>query len=252
LNVNILVKTFYTVIAVLRILLISLNMVLLGGAYVLTAAVFGYKAAAATNISWLWGRLFCLFTTTRIRIKGLEHIPKDRGVVFLFSHSSYMDIPALSSSITGLLNFAASEFVLKIPVMGLVMRVVKTIVITKDREESIRQYKMAEERLKNGDRFMISPEGGRSSGEEIKPFKSGPFIFAMNAKATLVPVVVYGAHKTWPKGDLLPNMKQFFNTIYVEYMPAISTESFTDENRKQKAEEIRQDMIKVFEKYQNN
>jgi len=243
-------RPLYFVLSLIRIALISLNMIFVGGSYVLVAALFSYKVAASTNLSWLWGRLFCIFTTTRVVVVGKENIPQDKGVVFLFSHSSYMDIPALSGSLTGLLNFAANEFVLKIPIMGAVMKVVKTIVITKDREESIRQYKLAEERLKNGDRFMISPEGGRSHGEEIMPFKSGPFIFAMNAQATLVPVVVYGAHKTWPKSDLMPNMRRFFNTIYVEYLPPISTADFTNDNRKQKAEDIRQDMIEVFAKYQ--
>jgi 1-acyl-sn-glycerol-3-phosphate acyltransferase len=224
-------------------------MLVLGLIYIFIAFVFGYKAAAYSGIPWLWGRLFCLFTTTRLVVKGKRNIPKNVGVVFLFTHSSFMDIPALFGSTGGLINFAASEFVLKIPVMGTVMRVVKTIVITQDREESIRQYKLAEVRLKEGDRFMISPEGGRSDGEEILPFKSGPFIFAMNAHATFVPVVVHGAYKTWPKGDLMPNMRQFFNTIHVEYMPPVSTKDFTPDNRKQKAEEIRQDMLKVFNKY---
>jgi len=246
-----LVRALYFFVSIFRVFLISLDMLFVGGMYILIAFVFGYKAASYSGMPWLWGKLFCFFTTTRVIVEGKENIPKSKGVVFLFSHSSYMDIPALSGSTTGLLNFAASEFILKIPVMGTIMRVAKTIVITKDREESIKQYKLAEERLKEGDRFMVSPEGGRSNGEEVLPFKSGPFIFAMNAHATLVPVVVYGAHKTWPKGDLLPNMRRFFNTINVEYLPPVSTEDFSPENRKLKAEEIRQDMIKVFEKHQN-
>jgi len=225
-------------------------MLILGGLYIFIAFVFGYKAAAYSGLPWLWGRLFCLFTTTRLVVKGRENIPKNVGVVFLFTHSSFMDIPALFGSTSGLINFAASSFVLKYPVLGTIMRVVKTIVISNNREESIQQYKLAEQRLKDGDRFMISPEGGRSGGEEILPFKSGPFIFAMSAHATLVPVVVYGAHKTWPKGDLMPNMRHFFNTIYVEYMPSISTEDFTNENRKLKAEKIRLNMLKVFQKHQ--
>lgn len=246
----ILTRILYSLVSVVRVFLISLNMLILGSLYILIALVFGYKAAAYSGLPWLWGRLFCLFTTTRLVVKGRENIPRDVGVVFLFSHSSFMDIPALFGSTTGLINFAASSFVLKYPVLGTIMRIVKTIVISDDREESIQQYKLAEERLKEGDRFMISPEGGRSDGSEILPFKSGPFIFAMNAHATLVPVVVSGAYKTWPKGDLMPNMRQFFNRIHVEYLPPVSTTDFTDDNRKQKAEEIRQDMLAVFENHQ--
>ena len=225
-------------------------MLVLGSLYILTTLIFGYKAAAYSGIPWLWGRLFCLIVTSRLVVKGTEHIPKKGGVVFLFSHSSYLDIPALFASHYGILNFAASAYLLKYPVLGFIMRAAKTIVISQDREESIRQYKVAEERLEQGDRFMISPEGGRSGGEEILPFKSGPFIFAMNAKATMVPVVIYGAHKVWPKKDKLPNFDHLFGTIYLEYLPEISTESFTEENRKDKAEEIRQLMSKKLSEYQ--
>ena len=243
-------KVIRFLFSLIRGFLIGAVMLVLGSLYIFIALIFGYKAASYSGISWLWGRLFCLIVTSRLVVKGTEHIPKEGGVVFLFSHSSYLDIPALFASQYGLLNFAASAFLLKYPVLGFIMRTVKTIVISNDREESIRQYKMAEERLKEGDRFMISPEGGRSGGEEILPFKSGPFIFAMNAKATMVPVVIYGAHKIWPKSDKLPNFKQVFGTIYLEYLPEISTKDFTEDNRKEKAEKIRQAMEQKLFEYQ--
>lgn len=238
-------------LSLIRGALISINMVVLGGLYILIAFFFGYKAAAYSGLPWLWGRVFCFIVSSRLVVKGKKNIPKGGGVVFLFSHSSYMDIPALFGSETGLINFVVSAFLLKYPILGSIIKTVKSVVISDDREESIKQYKAAEERLKNGDRFMVSPEGGRSNGEEVLPFKSGPFIFAMNSKATLVPVFIYGTHKIWPKADKLPNFRRLFGTFYVEYMPEVSTKDFTDENRKEKAEAIRQDMIKKLTYYQN-
>lgn len=239
-------------VSLIRGVVISLNMLLIGGFYLIMCILVGYDSVSKWGLTQLWGKIFIWSTTSRLVVKGKENIPKGKGAVYLFSHSSYLDIPALCATKPGQINFAASAFLLSYPILGYIMRVVKAIVVYKDdREKSIEQYKLAEKRLENGENFMISPEGGRSEGEEVLPFKSGPFILAMNAKADLVPVLIYGAHHVWPKPDKISNLRRMFGTIYVEYMPKISIADFTEENRKEKAEEIRQDMIKVLERYQN-
>ncbi len=236
--------------SILRGLLIALNMLVLGSLFLILCIALGYRITSRLGITWLWGKFFLWTVSARMVVKGKEHIPKDGGAVFLFSHASYLDIPVLCVSKGGQINFAAKSFLLDYPVLGFIMRVVKAIVIYPDRERSIEQYKLAEQRLKEGDDFMISPEGGRSNGEELLPFKSGPFIFAMNAKADLVPVLIYGAHELWPSKDKLPNLRKLFGTINVEYFPKVSTQDFTDENRKDKAEEIRLMMLKSLESFQ--
>ncbi|MGH1469344.1 MAG: lysophospholipid acyltransferase family protein [Bdellovibrionales bacterium] len=225
-------------------------MLVLGGLFLILCLVIGYKTTSRLGITWLWGKFFLWTVSARMVVKGREHIPKEGGAVFLFSHASYLDIPVLCASKGGQINFAAKSFLLDFPILGFIMRAVKAIVIYPDRERSIEQYKLAEERLKAGDSFMIAPEGGRSNGEELLPFKSGPFIFAMNAKADLVPVLIYGAHKLWPSKDKLPNLRKLFGTVHVEYFPKVSTADFTDDNRKEKAEEIRLRMLNSLKKLQ--
>jgi 1-acyl-sn-glycerol-3-phosphate acyltransferase len=237
--------------SILRGVLISLLMLTLGDLYILGCLFIGYPKTAKIGLSQLWGRLFLMIVSSRLVVSGKENIPKDQGGIYIFSHSSYLDIPVLCASKPGQINFAASDFLLAYPVLGFIMKTVQAIVVyRKDPQKSIEQYKLAEKRVAHGESFMISPEGGRSNGEEILPFKSGPFILAMNAKAPLVPVVVYGAHKVWPKADKLPNMRKMWGKIYIEYLPPVSTDDFTDDNRKEKAELIRQDMEAVLLKMQ--
>ncbi len=237
-------------LSIFRGLFIALNMLILGGLFSFLYFILGYNITSKLGISWLWGKLFIWIVTSKLIIIGKKNIPQKDGAIFLFSHSSYLDIPILCATKNWKINFVAKSYLLDYPVLGFIMKLVKMIIIYPDRRESIKQYKLAEERLKQGESFMIAPEGSRSSGEELLPFKSGPFIFAMNARADLVPVLIYGSHKIWPKKDKLPNMRNLFGTIYIEYLPKVSIIDFKEENRKEKAEEVRQMMLKKLVKYQ--
>lgn len=239
------------IIALVRGVLIALNMIIVGGLFLILCILIGYNTASKLGITWLWGKVFIWCTTSRLVAVGKENIPKDKGAVFLFSHSSYLDIPALCATKGGQINFAAKSLLLKFPILGFIMRVVEPIVIYPDRERSILEYKKAEKNIKKGWSFMISPEGGRSSGEELLPFRSGPFIFAMNSNADMVPVLIYGAQKAWPKEDKIAGLRQLFGTIYVEYFPVVKVSEFTEENRKAKAEEIRLMMEEKLKNYQD-
>lgn len=245
------IKLLLILRSLLGALLIGFITLLFGIPFIVSLALFGYRFSFRVGIPWAWGKLFCLILGVRLDVKGLENIPS-KGVVFLFSHSSYLDIPVLFASIPGVFNFASKDFVLKFPVIGTAMKLCKTILIPDDREKAIEQYKMAEQRLIDGDRFMISPEGGRSTGEEMMPFKSGPFIFAINCNATLVPIVIYGAHRVWPPEDKFANQRIFCGKISVRVLEPVSVEGWDDSNRKERAELIRQDMAKVQDGFKSN
>ncbi len=237
-------------LSIFRGLFIILNMLISSGLFLFFYFILGYNMISKLRLFWLWGKLFIWTVTVRLVVVGKENIPKKGGVILLFSHASFLDIPVLCVTKNGQINFAAKSYLLGYPILGFIMKAMRPIVIYPDREKSIQQYKLAEKRLKQGESFMIAPEGSRSSGEELLPFRSGPFIFAMNAKADLVPVLIYGSHKIWPKADKLPNMRKLFGTVYVEYFPKISIADFTEENRREKAEEIRQMMLKKLTQYQ--
>lgn len=235
-----------------RLLIIALNMLILGLIHLFLVLVLGYERGTLFALPWIWGRIFCFACGLRLHIKGKENIPpKGKGAIFIFNHASFLDIPVIFASQRAVFNFAAKEYTLKYPVLGSVMKAVKTIIIYKDLSRSIEEYKKAEERLRNGDRFMIAPEGTRGEEETIAPFKSGPFIFAMSAHADIVPVVIYGTPKLWPKKDSLPNLSAFWADVNLEYLPAVSTKSFSHENRKEKAEALRQKMLSVFNAYKS-
>lgn len=243
-----LLKPFYILRSIISTLLLLMITFAVGIPVLIILYIFRYKKIFALRLPQIWGKLFCWILGARVKVYGLENLPQSKGVVFLFSHSSYLDIPAILGYVPGVYNFAASEFVKRYPVLGSVMKMTDTIVIYReDREKSIAEYKKAEERLKKGSSYMIAPEGRRTDGDELGEFKSGPFIFAMSANATLVPVVIYGANKIFPRKEYFPSLSSMGGKVLIDILPEVSTLGWTDENRKEKAREIRRDMSASLE-----
>ena len=59
----------------------------------------------------------------------------------------------------------------------------------------------AAEALRDGNSFLIFPEGTRSRTGELQRFKKGGFIMAIKGRAALVPVAIQGTQAAMQKGS---------------------------------------------------
>jgi 1-acyl-sn-glycerol-3-phosphate acyltransferase len=181
----------------------------------------------------LWGRVCCRISGVKVVVEGVENIPNS-GCLFLFNHTSFFDIFAMAGYIKGL-RFGAKAELFKIPIFAQAMRAVGTLPIARDnREEVYKIYQEAKQRLANGEKFALSPEGGRFYNEEaLSNFKAGPFIFAMSAEAPLVPIVVMGAYEALPKGAFLFNNYKWSHQITIKILEPVQTSNYTVEQRRE-------------------
>lgn len=181
-------------------------------------------------------------------VKGLENIPKEKGFLYLFLHCSHMDIPTLFVASPRSFRFGAKASLFKIPVFGYAVTLSGTLPITREnRSKVMAVYKQAEERVAQGEAFALAPEGGRRKTEEIPPFKSGPFIFAINARMPVVPVVICGMDKVLPKNSLLINKDRWTREVGIEFLPSIDMGQVPIEKMKEVKEQLRSDMVKTYE-----
>ena len=88
------------------------------------------------------------------------------------------------------------------PIFGLILKKYGIIPIVRQKiRKAIASLKDAEEAIKQGTSFLISPEGTRTLNGEIGPFKKGPFHLAVNTNATIVPIALKGGFRAKRKND---------------------------------------------------
>jgi 1-acyl-sn-glycerol-3-phosphate acyltransferase len=70
-------------------------------------------------------------------------------------------------------------------------------------EQSLPAIERAGEALRQGNSFLIFPEGTRSRTGDLLPFKKGGFVMAIKGQAPVVPVAITGARLAMRKGSLV-------------------------------------------------
>lgn len=138
----------------------------------------------------------------RYRVRGREHIPKNRAVVFCSNHESNVDPPVMFQALHKRLHVLFKAELTKLPILGAVMVAGGFVPVERDRREaSMASIDRAAASLRAGNSFLIFPEGTRSRTSELLPFKKGGFIMAIKAQAPIVPVAVHGGRDAMRKGS---------------------------------------------------
>src|SRR5205085_12252473 len=125
----------------------------------------------------VWGgRIWLRLIGVKVHVKGSENLERDSAYVLISNHRSYLDPPALLTSIKKRLGFIAKKELLRVPVLGQGMRYVNAVAIDRGRSASaIQRMQSATEHLHSGVSFVVFAEGTRARAGELLPFKKGGF-----------------------------------------------------------------------------
>jgi 1-acyl-sn-glycerol-3-phosphate acyltransferase len=138
----------------------------------------------------------------RYTVTGRDRVPAGHAVVFCSNHESNVDPPVLFQALHRRLHVLYKAELRKIPVLGLAMETGGFVAVERDnREASMRSIEQAAASIRAGNPFLIFPEGTRSRGSELLPFKKGGFIMAIRAQAPIVPVAIHGGRAAMRKGS---------------------------------------------------
>lgn len=149
-------------------------------------------------ISWI-------LATCRIEIeaRGLEHVDPSRSYVFMSNHQSVIDTAAIVATLGVPWRFVAKRELVWIPFFGWALGLGGHVIIDRGRHErAVASLKRAAARIRSGTNVIIFPEGTRSTGDEMGPFKSGGFHLALEAGVPILPISVSGSQRITPKGSL--------------------------------------------------
>lgn len=122
-----------------------------------------------------------------------------KAYVVVANHESQAD-PFLLSFLPWDMRWVAKEALFKQPLSGWAMRLGGDIPLRRGEGESVREcLQECERALGSGISVMMFPEGTRSSGGELLPFKDGAFDLAIRAGVPVLPVAIAGTRAMRPK-----------------------------------------------------
>lgn len=240
--------------SIILVLLYPIYLVVLSGICVILNILFNNRKIDNFIVK-VWAAGTCRMFGVRVKVNGAERVPKKTGCIYVFNHTSYFDIWAMSGYLPSF-RFGSKVELFKIPVFGWALRRVGVLPIDRERRESVfRVYAEAKERIVKGDRFALAPEGTRQNIEKLGPFKSGPFVLAIQCSAPLVPVIVRNASRVMPKSSFIPNWNLWTDEIILDVLNPIETKDLTVDSKKELMESTRaimEEALESPEKFRSN
>ncbi|MBE7189717.1 lysophospholipid acyltransferase family protein [Jatrophihabitans endophyticus] len=134
----------------------------------------------------------------RFTLRGLDNVPTDGPAVLACNHLSYLDFTFVGLAATHrrrLVRFMAKQSVFDNRVSGPLMRAMRHIPV--DRASGAAAYRRAARAVAAGELVGIFPEATISRSWELKSFKLGAATLAVREQVPLVPVVLWGAQRTF-------------------------------------------------------
>ncbi len=143
-------------------------------------------------------RIFFAITPKIILEKDLlPTIPQ--GVIFISTHQSILDFPAIATIVDNFLIFANVNLGKYKIVEKITDSVGVRYIKGKKIEELSTMYKEIEDQLNANGNVIYFPEGSRHRGNKLLPFKRGAFKMAKKKNKPIAPIIIEGAYKLLPK-----------------------------------------------------
>ena len=184
------------------------------------------------------------FSGIKKKVIGVERIPKDEAVLFIFNHRGFFDIILAYYTVPVLSSFVSKKEIAKVPGLRLWMRNIKCVFLDRENpREGIKAILKGIENIQRGTSMFISPEGTRNSGEGLLPFKPGSLKMAEKAGCPIVPVAITNSDKAFE--NHLPWIKSTQMTI--EYGEPIYIHELPKEARAELLEISREKVLRLYE-----
>lgn len=137
----------------------------------------------------------------KFRWAGTRPTDPRRPYVVVSNHESFSDI-LLLSHLPWEMKWLSKAEIMRIPFLGWCMHLAGDIPIWRGKVDSARDAMARSlEVLKHRVSVLIFPEGTRSIGDEMLPFKDGAFRLAITAGVPVLPLVVTGTKNALAKHD---------------------------------------------------
>ena len=150
-----------------------------------------------------------LFSCTRPRWSGVEHLPRDRACIVAANHVTVLD-PLTTAHFLYDHGFAprilAKESLFRVPVVGRVLRAVGQVPVHRGTSRAGDALRDAVAAVEGGECVLIFPEGTLTREPDMWPMagKTGVARLALATRTPVVPVAQWGTHRVIARYGKLP------------------------------------------------
>lgn len=196
-----------------------------------------------------WGKLVRFTTGIKLRIEGLENLPKAPFVI-ISNHASYIDTFLMYGIIPEFFVFMGMAELIKLPMFGRFFTSGQNIPVNRSsRKESVKAFKIAGERLANGTSVALFPEGGiKQQVPALANFKNGAFKMAMIHGSPIVPILMFDTHLILESNDLFKTIGRP-GIARVKILKPVETRHLKQEDLIPLREQIRDKMKEELDSY---
>jgi 1-acyl-sn-glycerol-3-phosphate acyltransferase len=177
-----------------------------------------------------------MLSGTRVEVEGREKLGDARNTVVMLNHVSNLDAPVLFEALGLDFKAVAKKEIFKVPFLGHVLRFAGFIEVDRgDRNQARTALDRAAQSLREGNCFLIFPEGTRTRTGELGPFKRGAFVAAIEAGSRIVPAALQGVRELMPRGRLRINP----GTVRLRLLDPVDAGNYSYDDRERLAAEVR-------------
>lgn len=224
---------------------VSLFVLIIGPPGILLAIIFK-SARMLFALGHLGAQMGLSIAGVRLRITGLDQVPRDRAVIYCPNHASNLDAPVVFRALYGAHPHVRALYkaeMRKLPVLGRAMEIAGFIPVERrKRHEAIAAVEAAVAAVKAGHTFVIFPEGTRSTTGDLLPFKKGGFVLAIKSGAPIVPVAMQGLRESMARGSAIIRPV----TVRITVGQPIETTGLTFDDRYELIETVRAKMEEML------
>ena len=188
----------------------------------------------------IWSWIFSKLNFIPYEIIGKKNVKASNSYIYTCNHTSFLDAPGIALAIPNQFRPLAKKELLKIPIFGLIVRVVTVVVDRSSPESRKTSLQKLKDIIKKGVSILIFPEGTQNRTKDLlQPFYSGAFRTAIETQTPIMPMVVINAGQLMPPGTM--NIRP--GKIKVVFGEPIHVDGYTMQN----VNELKDHTFKIME-----
>jgi 1-acyl-sn-glycerol-3-phosphate acyltransferase len=174
-----------------------------------------------------WGRHLLWVAGARVKVAGLENLPRHDRICFVSNHQGNFDILLINGYIPKTTGFITKKELGWLPVFNLWMKATGCIFINRhDIHQSLEAIERGVKNIKSGWPMLIFPEGTRSRGPQMGVFRPGSLKMAVSAEAAIVPLTLDGTYRMFEESGRIRG-----GSISLTIHPPLEGADFQDTKR---------------------